>query len=178
MSPDGGFVSIVARYWEQFWTNSNLSVVDELCSDDFVQFYPMHGRLVGRAAVKDMMIGFKKARERLRAKTVPNSCLEITDNTDFEKAFPDLSFRLLSPFPLIAEDDYVVARWFGGGKHTGVAFHDLPIGSLPVPNSGNEMRFSGTTIFKLKDNKIVEETGEESELIAMQQLRLLELNRN
>lgn len=70
----------------------------------------------------------------------------------------------------------MVARWFGGGKHTGAAFDELPIGNLPVPNSGKEMRFSGTTILKLKDGKIVEETGEESALVAMQQLGLLELN--
>jgi ketosteroid isomerase-like protein len=62
---------IVARYWEQLWTNSNLSVVDELYSDDFVQFYPMHGRLVGRNAVNDMMVGFKEMREYLGMKTFP-----------------------------------------------------------------------------------------------------------
>lgn len=83
------------------------------------------------------------------------------------KDFPNLSFRLLSPLPLIAEDDYVVARWFGGGKHTGVALHDLPIASLHVPNSGKETWFSGTIIFESKDNPIVEETGEESVLVAM-----------
>lgn len=50
---------IVARYWDQFWTNGNIDAVDELCSDDFVQFYPMHGRLEGKAAVKDMMTRFR-----------------------------------------------------------------------------------------------------------------------
>ncbi|KAH8911978.1 hypothetical protein BR93DRAFT_973546 [Coniochaeta sp. PMI_546] len=95
---------------------------------------------------------------------------------NYKKAFPDLYFQLLSPFPLIAEADYVVARWFGGGKHTGQACFDLPFGSLPRPNSGRDMRFSGTTIFRLRDDKIVEETGEESALLAMQQLGLLKLN--
>lgn len=52
---------------------------------------------------------------------------------------------------------------------TGVAFHELPIGSLPVHNSGKVMRFSGTTIFRSKDNKFVKETGEESALVVMQQ---------
>lgn len=82
----------------------------------------------------------------------------------------------MSPFPLIAEGDYVVVRWFGGGKHTGMPLFNLPIGSLPESNSGKEMRFSGTTIFKLKDGKIVDEIGEESALAAMQQLGLLKLN--
>lgn len=92
------------------------------------------------------------------------------------KAFPDISFKLLTPFPLIAEKDYVVARWVGGGRHTGQAFFGLPIGSLPVANSGKEMRFSGTTIFRLKDGKIEEEIGEESGLLAMQQLGLVKKN--
>lgn len=92
---------------------------------------------------------------------------------DFAKSFPDVSFRLFSPFPLIAESDYVVARWFGGGKHTGQAFYDFPVGSLPQPNSGKEMRFSGTTVFTLRDGKIVEELGEESALSALQQLGLI-----
>jgi hypothetical protein len=39
------------------------------------------------------------------------------------------------------------------------------------------MQFSGTAIFKLKDNKIAEDTGEESALVALQQFGLLELNR-
>ncbi|KAI5463911.1 hypothetical protein BGZ63DRAFT_382539 [Mariannaea sp. PMI_226] len=142
---------IVARYWEEFWTKGNTEVVDELCSDEFTVFYPMHGRSEGKEAAKQSLINFKKA-------------------------FPDVSFKLLSPFPLIAENDYVVARWFGGGKHTGEAFFDLPVGSLPFPNSGKEMRFPGTTIFKLRNGKIVEEVGEESALVALQQLGLLKMN--
>jgi hypothetical protein len=35
------------------------------------------------------------------------------------------------------------------------------------------MRFSGTTIFTLRDGKIVDEVGEESGLLALQQLGLL-----
>jgi hypothetical protein len=34
------------------------------------------------------------------------------------------------------------------------------------------MRFSGTTIFTLRDRKIVEEVGEENGLLALQQLGL------
>ncbi|UKZ86429.1 uncharacterized protein TrAFT101_002260 [Trichoderma asperellum] len=116
---------VVTRYFQEFWTNGNANIVDELCDDN---------------------------------------------------AFPDVSFRLLSPFPLIAESDYVVARWFGGGKHTGPAFYELPVGSLPVPNTGKEMRFSGTTIYRLQNGKIIEETGEESGLVALQQLGLIKMN--
>lgn len=71
----------------------------------------------------------------------------------------------------------MVARWFGGGTHTGEALFDLPVGSLPTPNTGKEIRFSGTTVFKLRDNKIVEEIGEESALVALHQLGCLRLNK-
>lgn len=74
---------------------------------------------------------------------------------------------------MIAEADYVVTRWIGGGKHTGVAFGDLPAGQLDVANSGREIHFSGTTIFTLRDGKIIEETGEEGALTALQQLGLI-----
>ncbi|VUC35034.1 unnamed protein product [Clonostachys rosea] len=142
---------IVTRYWEEFWTKGNTDILDELCADNYVVFYPLHGRMVGKEAVKHMLISFKAA-------------------------FLDISFKLLSPFPVIAEDDCVVARWFGGGKHTGEAFLDFPIGGLPQANSGKEMRFSGTTVFTLKDGKIVEEVGEESALSALQQLGLIQAN--
>ncbi|KAH0525619.1 hypothetical protein TsFJ059_007966 [Trichoderma semiorbis] len=142
---------VITRYFQEFWTNGNPDIVDELCADNVTVFYPMHGRMVGKAATKECLAKFKQA-------------------------FPDISFRLLSPFPLIAEENYVVARWFGGGKHTGPAFYDLPVGSLPEPNTGKEMRFSGTTIYKLENGKILEETGEESGLVAMQQLGFIKLN--
>ncbi|KAJ5605321.1 hypothetical protein N7510_010475 [Penicillium lagena] len=83
---------VVARYWEEVWTKGNLSVIDELCSDNYTVFYPLHGQVTG---------------------------------------------------------------------------------SLPQANSGKEMRFSGTTIFTLMDGKIVEEIGEESALLALQQLGLV-----
>ena len=53
--------------------------------------------------------------------------------TDFRKAFPDLNFW--GAADLIAEGDYVVGRWEGGGTHTGPAFADFLAGSLP-PNTG------------------------------------------
>src|ERR1700748_2749630 len=46
----------------------------------------------------------------------------------FPEAFPDLGFG--GTAELIAEGDYVVGRWKGGGTHTGPAFDDLPVGSL------------------------------------------------
>lgn len=96
----------------------------------------------------------------------------LTHGNSHVKAFPDLSFRAYQ-FPLIAEGPYVVGRWIGGGTHTGVAFEDLAVGKLGERNTGKKMYFSGTTVFTLKDGRIVDETGEEGALTAMQQLGLV-----
>jgi hypothetical protein len=57
--------------------------------------------------------------------------------------------------------------------HSGVAFSDLPVGALNTPNTGMKMYFSGITIFTLKDGKIIDKTGEEGALMALQNLGLL-----
>ena len=74
---------------------------------------------------------------------------------EFREAFPDLNF------------------WDGGGTHTGPAFSDLPIGSLDEANTGKTIRFTGTTWFRLRDGKIVEELGQEGALDAVRQLGLI-----
>jgi predicted ester cyclase len=91
--------------------------------------------------------------------------------TDFRKAFPDLNFW--GTADLIAEGDYVVGRWEGGGTHTGPAFGDFLAGSPPA-NTGRKMKFTGTTVLKLKDGKIVEEIGLDDGVVALTQLGLIE----
>ncbi len=76
--------------------------------------------------------------------------------TGFRAAFPDLNFW--GTADLIAEGDYVVGQWEGGGTHTGPAFKDFLVGSLPAA-TGRKMRFTGTTVLKVIDGKIAEEVG-------------------
>jgi predicted ester cyclase len=90
--------------------------------------------------------------------------------TDFRKAFPDLNFW--GTADLLAEGDYVVGRWEGGGTHTGPAFADFLVGSLPAA-TGRKMHFTGTTVLKLVDGKIVEEVGLDDGVTALTQLGLL-----
>jgi len=90
--------------------------------------------------------------------------------TDFRNAFPDLNFW--GTADLLAEGDYVVGQWEGGGTHTGPAFSDFLMGSLPA-NSGRKMHFTGTTVLRLKDKKIVEEIGLDDGVTALTQLGLL-----
>ena len=90
--------------------------------------------------------------------------------TDFRAAFPDLNFW--GTADLIAEGDCVVGRWEGGGTHTGPAFSDFLIGSLPA-TTGRKMRFSGTTVLRLQNGTIVEEIGLDDGVSALMQLGLL-----
>ena len=57
---------------------------------------------------------------------------------DFRAAFPDLNFW--GTADLIAESDYVVGQWEGGGTHTGPAFKDFLAGSLPRHRRGRSLR--------------------------------------
>jgi steroid delta-isomerase-like uncharacterized protein len=136
---------IVTRWFAEYWKKGNVAVVDELGADDLVFYYPMHGELRGREPVKQML-------------------------TEFREAFPDLSFDVVGD--LIAEGDYVVGRWEGGGTHTGPAFSDLPVGSLP-PATGKKIHFAGTTVYRVENGKIAEELGQEQALTALQQLGLV-----
>ena len=138
--------AIVDRWFAAFWGASpNLNIIEELLAPDGLVHYPMHGPVRGHVAVRKMM-------------------------TEFREAFPDLGFWAITP--LIAEGDYVVGRWEGGGTHSGPAFSDLPVGALPAA-SGRKIHFTGTTIFRLQDGKIIEEIGEEGALVALQQLDLI-----
>jgi predicted ester cyclase len=90
--------------------------------------------------------------------------------TDFRAAFPDLNFW--GAADLIAEGDYVVGRWEGGGTHTGPAFSDFLIGSLPAA-TGRKMHFTGTTVLRLDNGRIIEEIGLDDGVTALQQLGLI-----
>ena len=89
----------------------------------------------------------------------------------FREAFPDLNFW--GAADLIAEGDYVVGQWEGGGTHTGPAFNDFLVGSLPAA-TGRKMRFTGTTVLKVIDGKIAEEIGLDDGVTVLQQLGLIQ----
>ena len=138
--------AIVGRWFSDFWGKTcNLGVVDELAAPDMLLKYSLHKPRRGRSNITAFM-------------------------TDFRKAFPDLNFW--GAADLIAEGDYVVGRWEGGGTHTGPAFSDFLIGSLPAA-TGRKMHFTGTTVLKLKNGKIVEEVGLDDGVTALQQLGLI-----
>lgn len=83
---------------------------------------------------------------------------------------PDLSFS--GTADLIAEGDYVVGQWEGGGTQTGDPFDDMPIGSLP-PNRGKTMRFTGITVRKVENGLMTEELGLDDGVTVLGRLGLI-----
>jgi hypothetical protein len=122
MSREQDNKAIVGRWFEGFWGNPwNPQIIDELAAPNMLLQYSLHAPRRGREDVRNFM-------------------------NDFRAAFPDLNFW--GAADLIAESDYVVGRWEGGGTHTGPAFSDFLTGSLPAA-SGRKMHFTGTTVLRV-----------------------------
>jgi steroid delta-isomerase-like uncharacterized protein len=77
-------------------------------------------------------------------------------------AVPDATIKILDE---IAEGDKVVVRWTVHGTHLGVF--------LGIPPTGQQLTWTGITIYRIADGKIVEERGEEDALGLMQQLGVI-----
>ena len=106
MSKEQENKALVGRWFTEFWGSPwNPKVIDELAAPDMLLQYSLHAPRRGHDDVRNFMTGFRRA-------------------------FPDLAFG--GAADLIAEGDYVVGRWIGGGTHTGPAFDDFLIGALPA----------------------------------------------
>ena len=146
MSKETDNKALVSRWFTSFWgKNCDLGIVDELAAPDMLLQYSLHAPRRGHKDIKAFMSGFREA-------------------------FPDLNFW--GAADLIAEGDYVVGRWEGGGTHTGPAFKDFLIGALPAA-TGRKMHFTGTTVLRLNNGKIVEEIGLDDGVTALRQLELI-----
>jgi predicted ester cyclase len=146
MSKQDDNKAIVGRWFTDFWGKTcRLEIVDELAAPNMLLQYSLHAPRRGHQDIKAFM-------------------------TDFRAAFPDLHFW--GAADLIAEGDHVVGRWDGGGTHTGPAFRDFLVGALPAA-TGKKMRFTGTTVLRLENGKIIEELGLDDGVTALTQLGLL-----
>ena len=138
--------AVVGRWFDGFWGNPwSPHIIDELAAPDMLLQYSLHAPRRGREHVRNFMM-------------------------DFRAAFPDLKFW--GAADLIAEGDYVVGRWEGGGTHTGPAFSDFLAGSLPAA-SGRKMHFTGTIVLRVENGKIAEEIGLDDGVTALTQLGIL-----
>jgi predicted ester cyclase len=146
MSKEESNKAVVVRWFTEFWGKDvNLAVVDEIAGANMLLRYSLHEPRRGRDDIKAFMTGFRAA-------------------------FPDLNFW--GTADLIAEGDYVVGQWEGGGTHTGPAFADFLVGGLAAA-TGRKMHFTGTTVLKVIDGKIVEEIGLDDGVTALTQLGLI-----
>ena len=140
--------AVVGRWFTEFWGSEfNAAVIDEVASPDIRFAYSLHAPLKGRDEVRSFAAAFRAA-------------------------FPDLAFS--GTADLIAEGDYVVGQWIGGGTHTGAPMTDLPLGGLPDANTGRTMRFTGTTILKVENGLITEEVGLDDGVSVLRQLGLID----
>ena len=138
--------AIVGRWFTEFWgPDFNPAVIDELAAPDIRFEYSLHAPCRGREEVRAFAAKFRAA-------------------------FPDLAFG--GTADLIAEGDYVVGQWIGGGTQTGAAFDDMPVGALPA-GTGKAMRFTGTTVLKVENGLITEEIGLDDGVTVLQQLGLI-----
>ena len=146
MSKEQRNKEIVGQWFAGFWGNPwNPAVIDELAAPNMLLQYSLHAPRRGREDVRAFITGFREA-------------------------FPDLGFSGVAD--LIAEGDFVVGRWEGGGTHTGPAFNDFLAGALPAA-TGRKMRFTGTTVLRVENGKIAEEVGLDDGVTALQQLGLM-----
>lgn len=138
--------AIIGHWFAGFWGNPwNPEIINELAAPDMLLQYSLHNPRRGHDDIRAFMTGFRDA-------------------------FPDLNFE--GAADLIAEGNYVVGRWQGGGTHTGPAFSDFLMGSLPAA-SGRKMRFTGTTVLRVENGKIAEEIGLDDGVTALTQLGLI-----
>jgi predicted ester cyclase len=138
--------AVVERWFTEFWGDTfNPGVIDELAAPNIRFEYSMHAPCRGRGEVREFA-------------------------TKFRASFPDLSFS--GTAELLGEGDYVIGQWEGGGTHTGPAFDDIPVGSLPA-NTGRKMHFTGITVLKVENGLITEELGLDDGVTVLKQLGLI-----
>lgn len=65
-----------------------------------------------------------------------------------------------------------IRLWEGGGTHTGTAYDGFAFGSLSAA-TGKKMHFTGISVLKVIDGKVVEERGLNDGLTALLQLGLI-----
>ena len=135
---------LAAEYFDAVWSQHYSPEKIRLLADPALLWrYPMHGEFHGPESVIAML-------------------------TSFRESLPDLKFWATEE--LLPAGDYVVARWEGGGTHTGKALTELPYGG-PIPaGSGRKVFFKGMSLLRFRDGKVIEDVGEEGAIDAHLQL--------
>jgi predicted ester cyclase len=78
---------------------------------------------------------------------------------DFRRGFPDVVSTIED---LIAEGDKVVARWRSRATHRGEY--------MGIPPTGEEVEFTGISVYRIEGGKIAESWNSEDQLCLMRQI--------
>jgi SnoaL-like polyketide cyclase len=123
--------AIAERWLEGLWGSSwTPGVVDDLAAPDIRVQFLLQAPRRGRTDVKNYLV-------------------------ELHRMFDGFEFRRTAH--LMADGDYVVAGLEGGGTHVGPAFVDPFVGYLRE-NSRRQVHLAGTTVLRIKEGKIAEET--------------------
>jgi steroid delta-isomerase-like uncharacterized protein len=133
----------IARRFIQVWGQGDLGIIDELASPEFSVYYSSFPQTIKGSEAFKGLLGI------------------------FRSGFPDLNIDIEDE---IAEDNKVVISWSLSGTHQGT----LQGGNLNgIPPTGKKVKWTGITIYKITDGKVIEEKGEENTLGLMQQLGVI-----
>ena len=114
--------AIIVRNLDELWHSGKYSFIDKHVSKDYVRHMPAGGKVVGRKGYKEHVEGFRKS--------VPDYYASM----DY----------------VIAEGDYVVVRYVGGGTHTGKG------GAFGEP-TGKKVAFTALLVHRLAGGMMVED---------------------
>jgi predicted ester cyclase len=135
--------SVTVRWLEGFWGRSwTAKVVDDLAAADIAFQFSTQTRLRGREEAKKLL-------------------------TEIHDAFPDLEFYCAA---VVADGDKVVCGLECVGTHTGAAFFDELIGAFPA-HSGHQMHAAGTTVLRIRDGKVLEDTTRMTAVVSLHRFR-------
>jgi steroid delta-isomerase-like uncharacterized protein len=126
---------LVRRFYEEVWRKGNVDVADDVFARDYV-------------------------RHDLRATEAepgPEGQKQIA--SAFRSAFPDLTFDVEI---VIAEGEYVAARWTASGTHTG------RWGNIDA--TGRVVTLSGVNIFRFESGRVAEIWNHRDDLGLQEQL--------
>jgi steroid delta-isomerase-like uncharacterized protein len=126
---------LVRRFYEEVWARGNVDVADDVFARDYVR----HDLRATEAAP-----GPEGQKQIARA---------------FRAAFPDLAFDVEI---VLAEGDYVAARWTASGTHTG-RWGD-------VEATGRFVTFSGVNVFRFERGRVAEIWNHRDDLGLQEQL--------
>lgn len=122
------------RFYDEVFNRGDVSAIDQLCAADFKDHTAMPGQAPGAQGLKQIMGAYFKA-------------------------FPDMKVKVEE---IIAEGDFVAARFSGSATHNGELFGTAP--------TGKRITFNGIDFLRFKNGKVTDAWHQGDDVIALMQL--------